>query len=199
MKRVCGLLVVAAAALGLAACTGEHDDGVPNAGGGSSTSAAPPADSGTQEREFVACMRREGIVDMPDPIPGDTSGRSAVKYALDVLGKGSDMTFQAALEKCKPLLPTVVQQPPSAEDTDVDRRFAKCMRDNGIPEFPDPDPTTEGHTRILFMAAPEGGSTGSYTGPRVAVTDSGIVLVNLGDPEVSAAVDKCKSIFPPNA
>jgi hypothetical protein len=79
--------VLVTAAPALSACTGDDvSGGVPSAADGPTASAG--ADSGAQEREFVACMRREGITDMPDPVPGDTSVRSAVKYTLNFGGVG---------------------------------------------------------------------------------------------------------------
>src|SRR6185369_15750040 len=98
---------------------------VPTAATGSakptSTASASP------ELQFVACMRQQGIADMPDPIPGDTSGRSSVRYALDVLGKGSDDAFQSALDKCQHLLPTVdTTKGPSSALQQKYLAFAKC-------------------------------------------------------------------------
>ena len=53
----------------------------------------------------MACMRGKGIADMVDPIPGDTSGRSAVRYMLDVWGKGTDsmVTSSTASSPAKPV------------------------------------------------------------------------------------------------
>src|SRR5687768_12268490 len=92
MARVGIVVVVAAIAVtALGGCTTD-DPGVASAGG--TPTATGVTDPQAQELAFVDCMRQEGIADMPDPVPGDTSGRSSVRYALDVLGKGSDMTFQ---------------------------------------------------------------------------------------------------------
>jgi hypothetical protein len=141
--RRAGLALAALAlAAGLAAgCSGEDPGGVATAGrddGAAGT--APPAKSPLEhEREFIACMRGEGI-DMTDPIPGDTSGRSAVKYELDVRGQGSNPEFQAALDTCVHLLPPLPpEEPPTAEEQAAGREFAACMRANGVPDYPDPE------------------------------------------------------------
>src|SRR5215831_14803983 len=103
MRAIGAVLALAGCTCTLAGCTGQATVGLPTAQSAAPTSA--PAGAGSAELRFVACMRQQGIADMPDPIPGDTSGRSSVRYALDVLGKGSDDAFQAALDKCQNLLP----------------------------------------------------------------------------------------------
>jgi hypothetical protein len=88
-------------------------------------------------------MRTQGI-QMPDPSPGDTSGRSSVRYALDVLGLGDDPNFQAALDKCLDLLPPAPAASPAAPDVAEQRlAYSRCMRAHGLADFPDPDPKGE--------------------------------------------------------
>jgi len=193
MKRAIAVAAVAVAVL-LGGCTDGRDPQVATAGGTDLSPAASPsrnADPLAQELEFVACMRAEGIDDMPDPVPGDTSGRSAVRYAIDVLGKGSDMTFQAALDKCVGLLPEPPEiEPPSADDLAGFQRFARCMRDNGVPEFPDPKP--DGDLGVIFL----------QTDPGDEIQDVARVgehlIVNISHPTVAAAFETCKNQLPNN-
>jgi len=135
-------LVAVTAFLLLAACTTDEGDPLASAGRGG---AGTPETGETlsvleQELEFVECMRGEGV-EIVDPIPGDTSGRSAVRYEIDVNGKGSDPAFQAALEVCQHLLPEVeFVSDVSPEDQERLLEFANCVRDNGLPHVEDPDP-----------------------------------------------------------
>jgi len=129
--------------LGLAAAgcggTDDGDDGVATAGKGPSrtASASPHAERLTDEERqvrFAQCMREHGI-DMPDPeIDG---GRVAIN-----LPEGTDrQKVEAAMEKCKQYLPNGGEPPKlDPETTEQLRKYAQCMRDNGISEFPDPDP-----------------------------------------------------------
>ncbi|MBV1851815.1 hypothetical protein [Catellatospora tritici] len=114
--------------------------------GASSPSAAPstPSDDPVQrELEFVACMREAGVTDMPDPVPGDRSGRSALLHAIDDLGMGLKDSFQTALDGCTKFLPpSAAQSPRPADDVEKLRQYAQCMRDNGATDVPDPDPVT---------------------------------------------------------
>lgn len=194
--RLVAAAIVALGAMGLSGCTGEEEPTIPTVEG-SPTSPAEAPDQDGQELEFVACMRDQGIADMPDPVPGDTSGRSSVRYALDVMGKGSDPIFQAALTECMALLPELPDPgPPPAADMEALRAFSECMRDNGLTDFPDPQSE---RPQFLFFQDHDG--TGSM--PAVTMVDGGAgpetISVNLSDPVASAAWEACAEIFPSSA
>lgn len=183
MRRVV-VLAGLAAVMALAGCTGPAKAEVPTAGPSPTGSGAPAAES--PELQFVRCMRQQGIADMPDPVPGDTSGRSSVRYALDVLGKGSDGAFQTALDKCQNLLPTVeASKPASSAQQERDLAFARCMRDHGVAAFPDDIPYVGGSAAILFVDSPKDPSQLLLTGTAIAV--------NLGNPTAKAAFDACQA------
>jgi hypothetical protein len=158
---------------------------VPSAGK-PSTSASAPVGGDSPELQFVRCMRQQGIADMPDPVPGDTSGHSSVRYALDVLGKGSDEAFQTALDKCQNLLPTIeVSKQPSSAQQQRDLAFAKCMRDHGVTDFPDDIPYTNGTPAIFFADTPND--------PKMVIAAGTALGVNLGNPTAKAAFDACQA------
>lgn len=183
--------VAATAVLALSGCTGSRDPQVPSAGAPTASSTTP-VDGSSQELAFVGCMRDHGIVDMPDPVPGDTSGRSAVRYALDVLGKGLDQTFQTALSACQSLLPPLPPPPtPDPDEIEARRQFAKCMRDHGVSDFPDPQP--DGSLWLVIM------TEGAATGVRGSgTTDAGgsYYALNLDDPIAKAAWEACSGLLP---
>ncbi|TDC50050.1 hypothetical protein E1258_26735 [Micromonospora sp. KC207] len=131
------MLLVAA----LGGCAGdEKAPEVASAGGGvkPSGSASAALDDAAQGRRFAQCMRAAGI-DMPDPgpdgmavVPAQTAGDEASAKKMD-----------AAMEKCRELLPNGGEPPKaSTEDLAKARDYAKCIRDNGLPSFPDPDAET---------------------------------------------------------
>ena len=126
-----------ALALGPAACarTGAKDPQVASAQTTkpkASVSAAPSNDPDAP-LHFAKCMRDHGISWFPDPNAGATSIR---------IPQGQDRTkFEAAQEACKQYMPNGGEMhKPSAEDVEAARNMAKCMRENGIPNFPDPNP-----------------------------------------------------------
>ena len=103
-----------------------------------SGSASAPADDAAQGRKFAQCMRAAGV-EMPDPGP---DGRAAMP-GLAVGDEAGAKKMDAALEKCRELLPNGGEPAkPSAEDLAKARAYAKCVRENGLPSFPDPDAET---------------------------------------------------------
>ncbi|MEU7823021.1 hypothetical protein [Catellatospora sp. NPDC049133] len=133
-KTTLGIL----AALALAGCgsSGTDAPGVASAGG--SPSAVASADPITAyvegQRAWVKCLRAEGVqVSDPDP-KGNVSFTGNPK---------KDPKFLAASQKCQPLQqprPAELNDKVSPEDLEIARRYAECMRANGVPEFPDPGP-----------------------------------------------------------
>ncbi len=120
-------------ALAMGACGGDST-GEEQAGGGNAT--------GTSDHEkqlaFAKCMRANGV-DMPDP---SADGKVEVRVSG---GKPGEDKMKAAEAKCRHLMPNG-GKPPKAKPEDLAkmREVAKCMRRNGVPAFPDPDPKTGG-------------------------------------------------------
>ncbi len=106
------------------------------------TAARRPADrakpSGSSEPDAVAyaqCMRDNGVPHFPDP---NSNGNfdlalSPDKPDLDF----NSPQFQAAQEACKSLEPRRSAEQ-EAKDYAARLDYAKCMRDQGISDFPDP-------------------------------------------------------------
>ena len=143
------LALIAALAL-LSGCAGDKDKGddVASAGEGKA-SASADANSGDiaeQSAKFASCMRENGV-DMPDPqVDGD--GKVAFGGPQEANGEPADREkTQAAHEKCKQYLPNGGEPPKlSTEELDQMRKFSQCMRENGFPDFPDPQ--ADGGIRI---------------------------------------------------
>ncbi len=138
---VFGLLV----AVGAAGCGGtdDGDDGIATAGGaGGGASASPSAAPMTDEErqvKFAQCMRDQGI-DMPDPeIDG---GKVTIKMsARPGAAAGDPQKMDAAMEKCRQYLPNGGErQKPNPEQLEQARKMSQCMREHGVPDFPDPEP-----------------------------------------------------------
>lgn len=136
---VIGSLLLAASA----GCSSPADSGVATAGGDSSTGTAAPVSTKDAALKFAQCMRENGVPDFQDP-------------KFDENGEIEDMslpksvkleTAQAAQEKCQQHLPHGGEpEQMSSEDVKKFREYAKCMRESGVPKFPDPD--AEGRLRV---------------------------------------------------
>jgi hypothetical protein len=111
------------------------------AGTGTATS-SPPTDSRDAALLYAQCMRTNGVPDFPDP---DADGRFSVGHGEGGVDQ-DDPKFRSAAEACRALAPGGEHEkfgdPAFVEQM---REFSQCMRDNGLPDFPDPD--AEGRLR----------------------------------------------------
>jgi hypothetical protein len=153
--RTAAAIVAAAGLALLAACSGSPSStgsgGSPDAGGSANSASAVA---------YSACMRSHGVPDFPDP----DSGGAIPKADAQQLGVSSSQ-FSAAQQACQHLIPAaggsledqahecmvsgvcpqaLVQQMLTAQ-----RQFARCMRSNGLPQFP--DPTLDSQGRPIFI------------------------------------------------
>jgi len=96
-------------------------------------------------RAYTKCMRENGV-DMQDPEPGSAGmpGIPAIGGGTGPAGEAQAKKIDAAVEKCASLLPADVGEGRkiTPEDLAKARELSKCMRENGLPDFPDPDPET---------------------------------------------------------
>jgi hypothetical protein len=142
MTRTLGLLAaLAMLAVIVAGCSNGSENR--NAGNASSASSTGTAGSSTaaghnstatpreQAVKFAACMRENGYPDFPDP---RASGEFPT-FGISV----SPTVWVKALRACKDL------QPPgsfsahlSPTQLSAARKFAQCIREHGVKDFPDP-------------------------------------------------------------
>jgi len=132
--------------------------------GCSSTSAGTGSSGGnstasTHEKavRFAECMRANGVSAFPDP---NASG----ELTIDAVANGSSLdtgsaAFKQAMSACKELEPPgFTGGKVTPQQRTVRLKFAQCIRDNGVKDFPDPTP--DGplvDTNRIPSAATEGG------------------------------------------
>lgn len=147
MSRTGLFTVGACVVLALAGCGGGESPGVATAatGGAKPTTSASAASNVVEEyvsgvRKYVQCMRDEGI-NLPDP---DAKGRIDYSTVNRDGNMKRDPKFLSASTKCAGLQPEVPAEledkgpPLTEEQIRYAREYAKCMRANGQPDFPDP-------------------------------------------------------------
>ncbi len=81
-------------------------------------------------------MRDHGIADFPDP---DSEGRRNIEASQGSALDPASSQFKAAFDACKSLQPQV-KSDQKAQNQAALLQYAKCMRDHGIVNFPDPQP-----------------------------------------------------------
>jgi hypothetical protein len=92
-----------------------------------------------QAVKFAECMRANGVREFPDP---DASGTLTVdgianRSSIDT----NSAAFKQAITACKDLQPAgFIGHKRTAEEQENALKFAQCIRDNGVKDFPDPTP-----------------------------------------------------------
>ena len=87
--------------------------------------------------KFAQCMRVNGVTRFPDP---SASG----SYTIDGVVNGSSLdpnspAFKQAINACKNLEPPGFTGPKvTPQQLTARLKFAQCVRENGVPDFPDP-------------------------------------------------------------
>ena len=156
----------------LAACTQAPDTGIPTA---SDSQTASPAETNSAQAETIPtaedpqdaaltysqCMRENGLSEFPD---ADAEGR--IRLRLGSIDPESAV-FKAAGEACRHLAPEGWgEEEENPGDQEVMLEFARCMRENGLPDYADPDPNA---------------------GVRIALDPN--------DPKAQSALESCKAIL----
>jgi hypothetical protein len=92
-----------------------------------------------QAVKFAECMRKNGVREFPDP---DASGQ----LTIDAIANGSSLdtnsaAFERAISACRDLEPPgFTGNKRSPEQQQAALKFAQCIRENGVKDFPDPTP-----------------------------------------------------------
>ena len=133
-RTVLALSLLLATALAGCARGGTDDPGVASAGNGTPTASASAQPAGNAPLKYSQCMREHGMTWFPDPKPGGELGVS--------MPDGVDKSkMDAAEQACRQWAPNGGNAPKlDAAALEQVRLMAKCMRENGVPNFPDPKP-----------------------------------------------------------
>jgi len=131
------MILVGVLALALAGCDRGDGPGIATAGGAVATRSADPsapaADKSERARQFAQCMRDNGVP-VGDP---DEEGPK-----IDSNAGISKRQLSDAYEACRAFAPDdeVKHHVPEPAELERLRQFAQCLRDHGVPDWPDPEP-----------------------------------------------------------
>jgi hypothetical protein len=115
--------------------------------GGNNTATAQIGSSGgnntaanhQQAVKFAECMRANGVREFPDPDASGTLTIDAIANRSSV--DTSSAAFKQAIAACKDLQPAgFIGHKRTAQEQENALKFAQCIRDNGVKDFPDPTP-----------------------------------------------------------
>jgi hypothetical protein len=149
--RLAALVGALPLALAVAACTGggHKGSGVASLGGADQATSTTTANAGEDVDPAQAalaygrCMRQHGI-NIPDPRV-DADGGLDMELPRGV--NGDDPKFKAADQACGRYLPPREHAPPSAQQRQQALAYARCVRQHGINDMPDPQITADGITQ----------------------------------------------------
>jgi hypothetical protein len=115
--------------------------------------------------KFAECMRASGVPHFPD-----ANAKGEFVFGIDV----SPSVWQRAVSACKALQPPgTLSAKRTPQQQTASLRFAQCMRENGVKDFPDP---ANGEPLIDTRRIPSSAASG------------GMAILN-------AAVQKCRSVL----
>jgi hypothetical protein len=139
-------------ALAITACSsGRASPTVPSLGTTTTAASAVAAttgrsSSGGELGEYASCMRSHGVLSFPDAASfGSSDGIKAAKGQMAQISESEapSPTFQGAQRACaKYLGPPTTSAPVSTQEMQKLLAVAHCMGAHGVPNFPDPNPTT---------------------------------------------------------
>ena len=119
----------------------------------SGTTAPKPRGLAAAAFAYSECMRNHGFTNFPDPKVSTSADGTSVAIAAVGPNAGTPVQKQAA-KSCRGLLPTPgnttspAQQEARARDL---LAFARCLRDHGVANFP--DPTSQGQLDMQMIDA----------------------------------------------
>ncbi|MFE6646664.1 hypothetical protein ACFVJS_08895 [Nocardioides sp. NPDC057772] len=142
LTRTFAAAALLALGLTLTACGGDDTGGIASAGGdgtADSDASAAAGEEGGGDREqmlkFTKCLREHGL-DVEDPPPGE-----GLRLQFGGGGQKVDReTVQAAMEACQEYAPQGQMGGDNPEMREAMLEMAECMRENGVEDFPDPQP-----------------------------------------------------------
>ena len=97
------------------------------------TAQQAPADRQDEALAHAQCMRDNGYAEFPDPTPD-----GGVRFQIT---PETASRFHKAADACRHLAPEGMRdEEMTPEEIDGLIKLSQCVRDNGLPEFPDPGP-----------------------------------------------------------
>ena len=115
--------------------------------------------------KFAECMRANGVPHFPDP---DSKG--ATNFGVDVTRE----VWLKAIDACKALKPPgALSSKRTPKEQSASLRFAQCVRDHGVKDFPDP---VNGEPVIDTYKIPSANKPGGMTILNAATQKCGSIL-----------------------
>ena len=123
--------------------------------------------------KFAECIRAHGVSDFPDP-----DAKNQFQYGVSV----SPAVWTKATTACKDLQPPgTLSGKRTPKQQSASLRFAQCIRDNGVKDFPDP---VNGEPLVNTYKIPSSNKPG------------GMDILNAAMHKCGKVLDRCRSSAP---
>jgi hypothetical protein len=153
-RRIAAVMVSSVVvALPTAACQASSPHRAGRSSAGATRASAATGSTSSKLLAFSRCVRRHGVPNFPDPQAGATNTKFPSAQQLGV----SESVLTAAEQKCAHLLPPGSDDQFPAAEVQVlltgMLRFSKCMRQHGVPNWPDPSTNSDGQPFFQLSAS----------------------------------------------
>jgi hypothetical protein len=139
--------------------------GTATSSGTTSSSATTKLTAQEKAVKFAECMRANGVPHFPDPDP-----KGDYNFGVDVTRE----VWLKAVDACKALKPPgALSSKRTPKEQSASLRFAQCVRDHGVKDFPDP---VNGEPLIDTYKIPSSNKPGGMTILNAATKACGGVL-----------------------
>ena len=106
-----------------------------------SSTSSGGTDPATAWRQFAVCARSHGVPNLPDPVIDANGNPQFPGFSVQSVAPSVQQQVTSACgNEIQAALGT--QKPPTQAEIQARVQFAQCMRQHGVPGFPDPDPLT---------------------------------------------------------
>jgi hypothetical protein len=163
MRKLRPLAALAMAALAIAGCSNAASE----TGTASSSGTGGNKNLTARDRavKFAECIRAHGVGDFPDP-----DAKNQFQYGVSV----SPAVWKQATTACKDLQPPgTLSGKRTPKQQSAALRFAQCVRDHGVKDFPDP---VNGEPMIDTTKIPSSNKPGGMTILNAATHKCGSIL-----------------------
>jgi hypothetical protein len=159
--------LVTVALIGAGCSNGSAENG--NTGTGTASSSGTGGSTKLTARDkgvkFAECIRAHGVADFPDP-----NAKGDYEYGVSV----SPAVWKQATTACKALQPPgTLSAKRTPKQQSASLRFAQCIRENGVKDFPDP---VNGEPLVNTYKIPSSNRPGGMTILNAAMHKCGNVL-----------------------
>ena len=136
------------AAITLAACSSTPNTrpvASAQSGGGTTSTSATPQSALQELHRWGDCMRQHGV-QISDPT---LNAQNVPQFSQSQMAGIPESVKTTAQQACRSIIADLLSNPSGNKSVDPQRVLAvsRCMRSHGVPDFPDPDPTTN----VLYL------------------------------------------------